>query len=138
MKYFAKRPRCRLALQAASRLCRTRGAAPCHCVGQHAESMMRYMKTYVLALLCALACTSCTKQMTTLSDGQPGYVVHCEMSRARCIEDIALLCQGKNYMIISERTKEPGRTYTWPSPGQNTAGWHTSARQFLVEARCDK
>jgi hypothetical protein len=95
-------------------------------------------KTYVLVLLCALACVSCAKQMTTLLDGRPGYAVRCETSRVRCIEDIALLCQGKSYMIIAERTKEPGRTYAWPSPGQNTAGWNTSARQFWVEARCEE
>ena len=100
--------------------------------------MLRHMKTYVLALVCSLACASCAQRSATLSDGQPGYAVHCETSRARCIEDIARLCQGKSYMIIAERTREPGQTYMWPSPGQNAAGWNTSARQFWVEARCDK
>ena len=96
------------------------------------------MKIYVFALLCTLASVACTKQLTTLSDGQSGYAVHCETSRTRCIENIALLCKGKSHVIISERTKEPGQTYTWPTPGQNTAGWNTSPRQYWMEARCDK
>ena len=96
------------------------------------------MKTFALVLLCIITCASCATQLTTLSDGRPGYAVHCETARTRCIDEIALLCKGKGYTIISERTKEPGRTHTWPSPGQNTpSGWNVSARRFWIEARCD-
>ena len=64
------------------------------------------MKTCMLVLLCSLACVACARPLKTLSDGQLGYVVYCEVSRTPCVRDIALLCRDKRSKIISERADE--------------------------------
>jgi len=60
----------------------------------------------MLVFFCVLACASCARPLKTLSDGQLGYVVYCEVSREPCRQDIALLCRGKGAKIISERADE--------------------------------
>jgi hypothetical protein len=86
------------------------------------------MKTYALVLLCALACSSCARQMTTLSDGQPGYVVYCEVTREFCMDEIIRLCRNKSYMLVSERAREVRPEGFWDRRFNN---------QYWMEARCD-
>ena len=99
------------------------------------------MKTIALVLLCSLACVACAKPLKTLSDGQPGYAVHCETFRERCIDEISLMCKGKGYMIISERAQEVNLMPPfWPGRGIiDTGGVHPSFNsRYWMEVRCDK
>jgi hypothetical protein len=92
------------------------------------------MKTYALVLLCALACVSCAKKLTTLSDGRPGYAVHCETLRSRCMDEIALLCRDKSYMIISERAQEVALPLGWVDTGAVLPKFNS---RYWLEVRCD-
>jgi len=92
------------------------------------------MKKLALVLLCSLICASCAKKpLTTLSDGRPGYAVHCETSRKWCLEEIERLCRGTGYMILKERAQESSLPVGWPEsvvhPQFNSRYW--------MEARCD-
>ena len=92
------------------------------------------MKTYALVFLCALVCTSCAKQLTTLSDGKPGYAVHCETVRTRCMDEIALLCRDKSYMILSERAQEVSVPLGWIDAGGVFPKFNS---RYWMEVRCD-
>ena len=88
------------------------------------------MKTCMLVLLCVLACASCTRPQKTLSDGQLGYAVYCEVSRTPCMRDIVLLCRDKNYTIVTERADE---VRPEGAPAER-AIFHN---RYWMEARCD-
>ena len=92
------------------------------------------MKPFVLVFLCSLACVGCAKQLTTLSDGQPGYAVHCETVQTRCFDEIALLCRDKNYTIVSERAQIWRPPLDWVDSGGPHIGFNS---QFWMEVRCD-
>jgi len=92
------------------------------------------MKTVVLVLLCCLGCAACAKQMTTLSDGQPGYAVYCETVRERCLDEIARLCRGQNSMIISERAQEHRPPLGWIDNGAVLPKFNS---RYWMEVRCD-
>jgi hypothetical protein len=93
------------------------------------------MKKFACVLLCVLVCAGCAKQMTTLSDGRPGYAVHCETVRQRCLDEIALLCKGKSPMIISERAQEVSLPLGWVDTG---AVFPTFNSRYWMEVRCDQ
>ena len=91
------------------------------------------MKTCALVFLCALACASCAKQLTTLSDDKPGYAVYCDTVRTRCMDEIALLCRDKSYMIVSERAQEVFLPPDWI----DTGGVHPKFNsRYWMEVRC--
>ena len=92
------------------------------------------MKTYALVLLCALVCVSCAKKLTTLSDGKPGYAVHCETLRTRCMDEIKLLCRDASYMIISERAQEVSLPPDWIDTGGVSSKFNS---RYWMEVRCD-
>ena len=92
------------------------------------------MKTIALAFLCSLVCVACAKPLTTLSDGQPGYAVHCETVRERCLDEIARLCRGKNPMIITERSQEIRQPLGWIDSGAVSSKFNS---QYWIELRCD-
>ena len=92
------------------------------------------MKKLALVLLCALLCASCAKKVTTLSDGKPGYAVHCETVRQRCMDEIALLCRGKSHMIVTERAQEVFLPLDWIDTG---AVHHKFNSRYWMEVRCD-
>jgi len=99
------------------------------------------MKIFTLALLCALACTACAKPLKTLSDGQPGYAIHCETVRQRCLDEIALLCRGKGYMIVTERAQEVNIKPDWVDAGlmYDPGGVHPKFNsRYWMEMRCDQ
>jgi len=91
------------------------------------------MKTYALVFLCALVCASCAKPLKTLSDGKPGYAVHCETVRTRCMNEIALLCRDSSYLIVSERAQEVSLPRGWIDTGA-VAKFNS---QYWMEVRCD-
>ena len=86
------------------------------------------MKTFSLVLLCSLVCSACSRPLTTLSDGQPGYAITCDTVRDRCIEEIVLSCRGKGYTIVSERAEE-----------MTPPGWvdRNFRNRYWMEARCN-
>ena len=86
------------------------------------------MKTFVLAFLCSLVCTACARQMTTLSDGQPGYAITCDTVREQCIDEITRLCGANSFIIVSERANEIGQGI-WRRPNFTSRYW--------MEVRCD-
>jgi hypothetical protein len=90
------------------------------------------MKTYALVLVCALACFSCAKKVVTLSDGEPGYAVYCDTVRTRCMDEIAYLCRGKSYMIVSERAQEEHVPIGWIDSG----GLLKFNSRYWMEVRC--
>ena len=93
------------------------------------------MNMRVLAvLLCSLVCAGCAKPLTTLSDGQPGYAVYCDTVRTRCMDEIALLCKDKSYMIISERAREVSLPIGWVDTG---AVLHKFNSRYWMEVRCE-
>ena len=95
------------------------------------------MRLFVLTLLCALGCVACAKQMTTLSDGQPGYAVSCETFRERCIKEIALLCRDKRYELVAERAQEHHLPSWWwgtmMDPGFVFPSFNS---RYWMEVRC--
>ncbi|MCL1985809.1 MAG: hypothetical protein FWG59_05110 [Betaproteobacteria bacterium] len=93
------------------------------------------MKMLTLALLCVLGCAACAKQMTTLSDGQPGYAVYCDTYRERCLDDIARLCRGKSYMIVTERSRE--HIPPLGKPPDTGGVFLTFNSRYWMEVRCD-
>ena len=99
------------------------------------------MKTLALALLCSLLCVACAKQLTTLSDGRPGYAVTCDTMRERCLDAITLACRGKSYTIVTERANEIVHSeLLWVHNGVIRPNWvdpsHNS--RYWIEARCDQ
>jgi len=92
------------------------------------------MKKLVLVLLCVLVCASCAKKLTTLSDGRPGYAVYCDTLRTRCMDEIALLCRDKSYMIISERAQEVSVPLGWIDTGGVFPKFNS---RYWMEVRCD-
>jgi len=97
------------------------------------------MKTIVFALLCLLVCTACSRSLTTLSDGRPGYAVTCDTLRERCLAEIALSCRGRGYTISSERDQEVNLPYNWSSPGPFTPGSVLASHnsRYWMEAHCE-
>ena len=93
------------------------------------------MKTFALALLCSLACMACAKPLKTLSDGQPGYAIHCETVRTRCIDEITRLCRGKGYIIVTERAQESSLPPGWEDTGAVLSKFNS---RYWMEARCDQ
>jgi hypothetical protein len=93
------------------------------------------MKAFSLVLLCSLACAACAKQLTTLSDGQPGYAVNCETVRQRCFDEIALLCRDKSYMIVTERAQEWRLPLDWIDTGAVHPKFNS---RYWMEVRCDQ
>jgi hypothetical protein len=93
------------------------------------------MKTLALALLCILACAACAKPLTTLSDGRPGYAVNCETVRQRCLDEIALVCRDKGYMIVTERAQEIRQPLGWIDTGAVSAKFNS---RYWMEVRCDQ
>jgi len=98
------------------------------------------MKTFVLALLCSLACIACARPLTTLSDGKPGYSITCDTLRERCLKEFELACRGKGYKLISERDQPMWLPYNWPSPGPFTRDYVLASHnsRYWMEARCDQ
>ena len=92
------------------------------------------MKKFALVLLCVLVCVSCAKKLTTLSDGKPGYAVHCETLRTRCMKEITLLCRDSSYMIISERAQEVHLHPDWIDTGGVDPRFNS---RYWMEVRCD-
>ena len=92
------------------------------------------MKRLALVLVSFFVCAGCAKQLTTLSDGRPGYAVHCETFRARCLDEIALLCRDKNYMIVSERAQEAFLPRDWIDTGAVSPKFNS---RYWMEVRCD-
>ena len=90
------------------------------------------MKMFALVLLCSLVCAGCARQMTTLSDGQPGYRVTCETLRQRCLDDIALICRDKGYAIVTERADEWRLPLIWVDNG-GLVGFNS---RYWMEVRC--
>jgi hypothetical protein len=88
----------------------------------------------MVALLCSLVCVACAKPLKTLSDGRPGYAVYCDTVRTRCMDEIALLCKDKNYMIISERAQEYPQLSTWVDTGAVSNRFNS---RYWMEVRCD-
>ena len=76
---------------------------------------------------------ACTKQLTTLSDGQPGYAVNCETVRKRCMDEIARLCRDKSPMIISERAQEHRQDINWSDTGAVHPKFNS---RYWMEVRC--
>ncbi|MCL2124127.1 MAG: hypothetical protein FWH34_08535 [Desulfovibrionaceae bacterium] len=93
------------------------------------------MKTFAFALLCSLACMACAKQMTTLSDGKPGYAISCDTVRSRCIDEITRLCRGKSPLIVTERAKEIRQDLGWTDVGAVSSKFNS---RYWMEARCDQ
>ena len=93
------------------------------------------MKMFALALLCSLACTACAKPLQTLSDGRPGYAIHCETVRTRCIDEITRLCRGKGYVILTERAREISQDLDWVDTGGVNPKFNS---RYWMEARCDR
>jgi len=72
--------------------------------------------------------------LKTLSDGQPGYVVTCDTLRERCLNEIALMCQGKAY-IVTERAEEHSRLpLGWLDTGAVRPNFNS---RYWMEVRCD-
>jgi hypothetical protein len=92
------------------------------------------MRTFALILVCSLVCASCAKPLTTLSDGQPGYAVYCDTLRTRCMDEIALLCQGKSPMIVSERAQEVSVPLGWIDTGGVFPQFNS---RYWMEVRCE-
>ena len=92
------------------------------------------MRTFAFVLLCSLVCAACAKQLTTLSDGRPGYAVNCETYRERCMHEIALLCRDKNYMIVTERAQEVSAPLGWIDTGGVFPKFNS---RYWMEVRCD-
>jgi hypothetical protein len=93
------------------------------------------MKKCVFILLCALACVACAKPLTTLSDGQPGYAIHCETLRERCIDEITRLCRGKGYTILTERSQITRLPLGWVDNGAVLPSFNS---RYWMEMRCDQ
>ena len=90
------------------------------------------MKMFAFVLLCSLVCVACARPMKTLSDGQPGYAISCDKVRTRCTDEIARLCRGKSYMIVTERAQEI-------NPSGVLEGVHRAYNNFYwMEVRCDQ
>ena len=92
------------------------------------------MRTFALVLMCSLVSAACAKPLTTLSDGRPGYAVNCETVRTRCMKEIALLCQGKSPMIVSERAQEVNLPLEWIDTGAVHPKFNS---RYWMEVRCD-
>ncbi|MCL2123392.1 MAG: hypothetical protein FWH34_04805 [Desulfovibrionaceae bacterium] len=95
------------------------------------------MRLFALTLLCVLGCAACARQMTTLSDGQPGYAVSCDTFQERCIHEIALLCRGKHYEVVRERAVEhhlPPRYWSTTDAGFVFPSFNS---RYWMEVRCD-
>jgi len=92
------------------------------------------MKIFMVILVCSLACAACAKPLTTLSDGMPGYAVNCDTLRERCIDEIALLCRGKSYTIVSERAQEVRLPLDWIDTGAVHPQFNS---RYWMEVRCD-
>ena len=84
------------------------------------------MKALAFALLSSFLCLACARQLTTLSDGQPGYAITCDTYQDRCLGEITKLCGANNYVIVSERANEIGN------------GWRYRdfTSRYWLEARC--
>ena len=96
------------------------------------------MRLFALTLLCALGCMACAKQMTTLSDGQPGYAVSCDTFQERCLNEIAHLCRGKSYELVTERATEhhlPPRY--WGLMVDTGFVFPSFNSRYWMEVRCD-
>ena len=91
------------------------------------------MKAFALILVCSLACVACTRTLKTLSDGQPGYVIVCDVRWERCMDELERLCRGMRAAIISERVQEVNRRPNWI----DTDAVHPKFNNtYVVEARC--
>ena len=92
------------------------------------------IRMLVLVLVFSLASVGCAKQLTTLSDGQPGYAVYCDTARTRCMDEIAFLCKDKSYMIITERAQEVSLPIGWVDTGAVLDKFNS---RYWMEVRCD-
>ncbi|MDR0465894.1 MAG: hypothetical protein LBH94_00900 [Deltaproteobacteria bacterium] len=93
------------------------------------------MKKLVLVLMCSLVCATCAKKsLTTLSDGKPGYAVHCETYRQRCLDENARLCSGTGYKIIKEKADEWSLPDGWP---EDSGAVYRFNSRYWMEVRCE-
>jgi hypothetical protein len=93
------------------------------------------MKKLALVLLCSLICASCAKKpLTTLSDGRPGYAIHCETFRQRCLDEIERLCKSTDYKILKERAQESSLPVGYRDVGAVHPQFNS---RYWMEVRCE-